>query len=71
MEGLRNEESKRQKSAILKFFGLSEKTDPKTVPRNIKKKLKMYSRLGNHTLLDKLFAGKLSAFQYILYMNNN
>ena len=31
MDGLRNEESKRQKSAILKYFGLTEKTDPKVI----------------------------------------
>ena len=31
MDGLRNEEAKRQKLAILKYFNLNEKTDPKTV----------------------------------------
>ena len=31
MDGLRNEEAKRQKQAILKYFGLTEKTDPKVV----------------------------------------
>ena len=31
MDALRTEEVKRQKTAILKYFGLTEKTDPKTV----------------------------------------
>merc|ERR1712218_120224 len=39
IEGLRMEEVKRQRKAILKFFGLTEKTDPKTVDGHVKKKL--------------------------------
>jgi hypothetical protein len=31
MDGLRSEEVRRQKTAILKHFGLTEKTDPKKV----------------------------------------
>lgn len=57
MDGLRSEEVKRQKSAVLKYFGLSEKTDPGAVPKNVRKKLKLYGRTGNHTLLDKIFSG--------------
>ena len=41
MDSLRTEEVKRQKTAILKQFGLSEKTDPKTVSSIIKKKLQV------------------------------
>ena len=41
MDSLRTEEVKRQKSAILKQFGLSEKTDPKTVSAKIKRKLQV------------------------------
>ena len=41
MDSLRTEEVKRQKTAILKQFGLSEKTDPKTVSAIIKKKLQV------------------------------
>jgi len=59
LDGLRNEEAKRQKTAVLKYFGFSEKTDPKTVPRNIRKKLKLYGRMSSHTLLDKLFSGQM------------
>jgi len=59
MDGLRTEESKRQKSAILKYFGLTEKSDPKTVPGHLKKKLHGYGRESGHTLLDKIFSGQL------------
>ena len=41
MDSLRTEEVKRQKTSILKQFGLSEKTDPKTVSAIIKKKLQV------------------------------
>merc|ERR1719154_331161 len=59
MDGLRNEESKRQKSAILKNFDLNEKTDPKNVPNYLRKKLQAYGRQGSHTLLDKIFSGQM------------
>jgi len=59
MDGLRNEESKRQKSAILKNFDLTEKTDPKSVPSHLRRKLQAYGRHGNHTLLDKIFSGQM------------
>ena len=59
MDGLRSEEQKRQKSAILKNFGLTEKTDPKEVARSLKRKLQVYGRHANHTLLDKIFSGQL------------
>jgi ubiquitin carboxyl-terminal hydrolase 16/45 len=44
MDSLRTEEVKRQKSAILKQYGLTEKTDPKSVSANIKKKLQCLGR---------------------------
>jgi len=59
MDGLRSEESKRQKSAILKNFDLTEKTDPKNVPAHLRRKLQAYGRQGNHTLLDKIFSGQM------------
>lgn len=59
MDGLRNEESKRQKSAILKNFDLTEKTDPKSVPSHLRRKLQAYGRHGNHTLFDKIFSGQM------------
>jgi len=59
MDGLRTEESKRQKSAILKYFGLTEKSDPKNVPAHLRKKLHGYGRESGHTLLDKIFSGQL------------
>ena len=59
MDGLRNEEQRRQKSAILKHFGLTEKTDPKSVVKSMRRKLKVYGRQANHTLLDRVFSGQL------------
>jgi len=59
MEGLRTEETKRQKTAILKYFGLTEKSDPKNVPGILRKKLQGYGRESGHTLLDKIFSGQL------------
>ena len=59
MDGLRNEEQRRQKSAILKHFGLTEKTDPKSVVKSMRRKLRVYGRQANHTLLDRVFSGQL------------
>merc|ERR1712105_31127 len=39
--------------------GLTEKTDPKAVARSLRRKLKVYGRQANHTLLDKIFSGQL------------
>ncbi|XP_059079089.1 ubiquitin carboxyl-terminal hydrolase 45-like [Tigriopus californicus] len=59
MDGLRTEEVKRQKTAILKHFGLSEKTDRKTVDDTVKLKLKALGRHSNYTVVDKIFGGHL------------
>ena len=59
MDLLKTEETKRQKSAVLKYFGLSEKSDPKDVPKRLKRKLQAYGRETNHCLLDKIFSGQL------------
>lgn len=59
MDGLRTEEVKRQKTAILKHFGLSEKTDPKTVQGKVKRKLQALGRHSNYTVVDKIFGGHL------------
>merc|ERR1739844_886118 len=59
MDALRTEEVKRQKTAILKYFGLTEKTDPKTVNDNLKRKLQALGRHSNHTQIDKIFGGQL------------
>ena len=59
MDGLRIEEVNRQRSAIHKHFGLSKKTNRIAVPENVQKKLKLYDRAQNHTLLDKIFSGNL------------
>ena len=60
MEGLRTEETKRQKTAILKYFGLTERSDPKNVPGILRKKLQGYGRESGHTLLDKIFSGEVN-----------
>merc|ERR1712210_410704 len=49
----------RQKSSILKHFGLTEKTDPKSVVKTMRRKLRVYGRQANHTLLDRVFSGQL------------
>jgi len=59
MEGLRSEEARRQKAAILKHFGLTEKTDPKSVTRHMARRIRLYGRHGKHTLFDRLFAGQV------------
>ena len=59
LEGLRSEETKRQKSAILKHFGLSERTDPKTVPWATRRKLQALNRHGSHTTVERVFGGHL------------
>ena len=59
MDGLKNEESKRQKSAVLKYFGLNEKSDPKSVPNHLKRKIQAYGRESNHCLFDKIFSGQM------------
>jgi hypothetical protein len=59
MEGLRTEETRRQETAILKHFGLTEKTDPRSVPWRVARRVRMYRRYGRHTLFDRLFAGQV------------
>jgi len=59
MDGLKNEEAKRQKLAILKYFGLTEKSAPASVPSNLKQKLQAYGRESSHTLVDKIFSGQM------------
>ena len=59
LDGLRTEETKRQKAAVLKYFGLTEKSDPKNVPNHLKHKLQAYGRETNHCLLDRVFSGQM------------
>jgi hypothetical protein len=67
MEGLRSEEARRQKAAILKHFGLTEKTDPKSVTRHMARRIRLYGRHGKHTLFDRLFAGQVhTAYRTVL-----
>ena len=51
MDSLRTEEVKRQKTAILKQFGLSEKTDPKSVTAKVKRKLQVCSAFITKTFI--------------------
>ncbi len=59
MEGLRAEETRRQKSSILKHFNLSEKTDPKSVPWPIRRRLQALSQYSSYTFVDRMFGGHL------------
>ena len=59
IEGLRTEEVKRQRKAILKYFGLTEKTDPKTVVGETRRKLQALKQHSNYTIIDKIFGGHL------------
>ena len=59
LEGLRSEEVKRQKTAVLKLFNLTEKSDPKTVTPKVRRQLQAFSRFVNHTIVDKIFGGQL------------
>uniref|UniRef100_T1JHZ2 Ubiquitin carboxyl-terminal hydrolase n=1 Tax=Strigamia maritima TaxID=126957 RepID=T1JHZ2_STRMM len=59
IDGIRTEEIKRQKAAILKSFNLREKVDPKIVPEDTKQKIRAYGRVANHTVVDWLFSGHL------------
>jgi hypothetical protein len=59
MDSLRTEEVKRQKTAILKQFGLSEKTDPKTVSVKIKRKLQV------RVFIKKIFADSQSQWNLL------
>merc|ERR1712110_755464 len=49
----------RQRKAILKFFGLSEKTDPKTVVGETRQKLQALKQYSNYTIVDRIFGGHL------------
>ena len=59
IEGLRVEEVKRQRKAILKFFGLTEKTDPKSVVGETRRKLQALKQYSNYTIVDRIFGGHL------------
>ncbi len=59
LDGVRAEESRRRKQAVLRLFGLSEKTDPRTVEADMKKKLQAVGRYASYTLVDRVFGGHL------------
>lgn len=59
MDGLRSEEVRRQRSAILKHFGLNEKSDPKKVEDKIRMKVNALSKHSMYTIIDKIFGGHL------------
>ncbi len=68
MDGLRSEEVRRQRTAILKFFGLSEKSDPKKVRYNFMP-LKLHCLLGrpNQGTIDKGEGTVPFDFIYVAY----
>lgn len=59
LEGVCNEEAKRQKQAVLASFGLSSKVDPGRVDGTLKRKIQAYKEAVSRTALDSLFGGVL------------
>ncbi|XP_078619753.1 ubiquitin carboxyl-terminal hydrolase 16-like isoform X2 [Branchiostoma floridae x Branchiostoma japonicum] len=59
LDGLRLEELKRVKSGILRKFGLSESTNPKTVEDEVRGRVKDYGRLVRETFVDFVFGGQM------------
>lgn len=59
LEGVRIEEVKRQKQAVLQAFGLSTKVDPNKVEPDTKSKIQAYKKAVARTPLDEVFGGIL------------
>ncbi|KAL1435991.1 hypothetical protein MTO96_010750 [Rhipicephalus appendiculatus] len=59
LEGVRAEEVKRQKQAVLQAFGLSSKVDPNKVEPDTKAKIQAYKKAVARTPLDDIFGGIL------------
>uniref|UniRef100_L7M7Z3 Ubiquitin carboxyl-terminal hydrolase n=1 Tax=Rhipicephalus pulchellus TaxID=72859 RepID=L7M7Z3_RHIPC len=59
LEGVRTEEVKRQKQAVLQAFGLSSKVDPNKVEPDTKAKIQAYKKAVARTPLDDIFGGIL------------
>ncbi|XP_064473286.1 ubiquitin carboxyl-terminal hydrolase 16-like isoform X2 [Ornithodoros turicata] len=59
VEGVCNEEAKRQKQAVLASFGLSTKVKPSEVDENTKNKIQAYKESVSQTVLDEVFGGVL------------
>ncbi|KAH6927269.1 hypothetical protein HPB50_001230 [Hyalomma asiaticum] len=59
LEGVRTEEVKRQKQAVLQAFGLSTKVDPNRVDPDTKAKIQAYKKTVARTPLDDIFGGVL------------
>lgn len=58
LDGIRQEEIKRQKKAILRYFEL-ENVSPENVDETTKKQIKAYSCYASHTIVEKVFGGLL------------
>ncbi|KAL4233209.1 Ubiquitin carboxyl-terminal hydrolase 16 [Mactra antiquata] len=59
LDNMKTEEIKRGQSGILKYFKLSETTNPKKVDEETKMKVKAYGRQIKHTFVECLFGGQL------------
>lgn len=59
LEGVRTEEVKRQKQAVLQAFGLNSKVDPNKVEPDTKTKIQAYKKAVARTPLDDIFGGIL------------
>ncbi|GFU31062.1 ubiquitin carboxyl-terminal hydrolase 45 [Nephila pilipes] len=58
LDGIRQDEVKRQKKAILRHFNIVN-TSPEDIEEDVKKLVKAYSCYASHTFVDKIFGGLL------------
>lgn len=59
LEGVRSEEVKRHKQAVLDAFGLSSKVNPSQVGTDIKARVQAYKKAVHRVSLDNIFGGLL------------
>lgn len=58
LDGIRQDEVKRQKKAILRHFNIAN-TNPEDIEDDVKKLVKAYGCYASHTFVDKIFGGLL------------
>ncbi|XP_040571683.1 ubiquitin carboxyl-terminal hydrolase 45 [Lepeophtheirus salmonis] len=59
MEGVKTEEVNRQKTSVLKHYGLTDKASRVSLHEKTRKRLQSCNRYTNHTIVDQLFGGHL------------
>ncbi|XP_055933439.1 ubiquitin carboxyl-terminal hydrolase 45-like isoform X2 [Argiope bruennichi] len=58
LDGIRQDEVKRQKKAILRYFNIVN-VNPEEIDEDTKKLVKAYGSYASHTIVDKIFGGLL------------